>query len=85
MVLEGCLDCDGALYLAGDAPRVPYGEMVNASLLARLVAWSKGGARGPRPPLVWEESDVCVLRGRLFLPPLEIPSQGDERMWKGVG
>ena len=79
------MDRDGVLYLAGDAPRIPYGEMVDAGLLARLVAWSKGWARGSRPPLIWEEGDVCILRGRMFPPPLEVPSQDDERTWEGVG
>jgi len=71
--------------LAGDAPRIPYGEMVNACILARLLAWSKGGVHGPRSHLIWEAGNVCILRGRLFPPPLEVPSHNDEEMWEGMG
>jgi hypothetical protein len=27
---------------------------------------------------------VCIIRGRLFPPPFEIPSQNDESVWEGV-
>ena len=67
-----------------DASRIPYDEMIDAGLMAWLLAWSVGGVCGPRPPFVREVSDVCIFRGRLSPSPLEIPSQNNEGVWEGV-
>jgi len=70
MVQEGSFYRDGVLRLARNVPGVLYSEMVYTRLHAQLLAWSEGGERGPRPSLVWGDSDLNVLRGRLFPAPL---------------
>ena len=78
------MDRVGVPYLTGYAPTIPYGEKINAGLMAWLLAGSEGGVCGPRPPFVWKESNVCIFRGRLSPSSLEVSSEDDDGMWEGM-
>ncbi len=72
-------------HLSNQLLRIPFGEVIYARGMRRLLSRHECRGAGSLPSFEWERLDMVILLRTALLVPLEVPSYDDEVMWEHFG